>query len=388
MPLCRQLEDGSYPPVIPDARDDHHHTGLTDHLEGQTQTPTRHVSQQHCVYAADLKQVNAQDPAAYGGPRLARTVLDLAAADADAGVHLAERTRRLARVAAVDGRLHDRLLAAHLVARPPADGLDEQQWWEQAVVLVVRLVADEPAPETARLVDLVLGTCLPERAAQLEADVRTALGTPPPPALLEKMLPADAEQPDWEAKPLADWMRVGDWSPVLPARLLADWEPMLNAIRRLKPAGPSDPRTAPVLEPVRETTALDAEDLAEVAAARGPAVAAAALAAAEDAGADGYAMVLHRLVAADPAADPAAWTADVPAVLAALQLPELGAFYLAAAAVLADRPDALPDGALESPSPRYSMCAAASTPQLPLPAPRPPKTRRPQGPSLTRRCST
>ncbi|MGJ5797596.1 hypothetical protein ACSCB1_00065 [Streptomyces europaeiscabiei] len=53
-------------------------------------------------------------------------------------------------------------------------------------------------------------------------------------------------------------------------------------------------------------------------------------------------MVLRRLVAADPAA----WTADVPAVLAALQLPELGAFYLAEAAVLADRPGTSPDGAL------------------------------------------
>ncbi|WP_328508287.1 hypothetical protein OG981_53795 [Streptomyces mirabilis] len=117
---------------------------------------------------------------------------------------------------------------------------------------------------------------------------------------------------------------------------------MLAAVRRLQPAGPSAPRTAPVLEPVKATTVLDAEDLAEVAAARGPASAAAALAAAEDVGADGYAMVLHRLIAADPAA----WTADVPAVSAALQLPELGAFYLAAAAVLADRPGALPDGAL------------------------------------------
>ncbi|MFF0059628.1 hypothetical protein ACFYRI_35125 [Streptomyces microflavus] len=56
------------------------------------------------VYGADLDQVHAGDPAAYGGPRLARTVLDLAAADADAGVGLAERTRWLARVAAVDGR--------------------------------------------------------------------------------------------------------------------------------------------------------------------------------------------------------------------------------------------------------------------------------------------
>lgn len=46
--------------------------------------------------------------------------------------------------------------------------------------------------------------------------------------------------------------------------------------------------------------------------------------------------VLHRLVAADPAA----WTADVPAVLNALKASELGAFYLAAA-VHADRPGAL-----------------------------------------------
>ncbi|MGY5124336.1 hypothetical protein [Streptomyces nigrescens] len=292
------------------------------------------------VYGADLDQVNAQDPAAYGGPRLARTVLDLAAADADADVHLAERTRQLARVAAVDGRLHDRLLAAHLAARPPADcaapadGLDGQEWWDQAVVLAVRQVADEPAPETARLVDLVLGACPPERAAQLEADVRTALGTPPPPTLLKKVLPADAEQADARAEPLAGWLRVWDWSPVLPARLLVGWDPVLDAVGRLKPAGPPDPRTAPVLEPIKATTVLDAEDLAEVAAA--------ALAAAEDAGADGYAMVLHHLVAADPAA----WTADVPAVLAALRLPELGAFYLAAAAVLADRPGAFPDRAL------------------------------------------
>ncbi|MET8582215.1 hypothetical protein ABZX39_15190 [Streptomyces collinus] len=297
------------------------------------------------VWGTDLDQVNAQGPAAYGGPRPARTVLDLAVADADADVHLAERTRRLTRVAAVDGRLHDRLLAAHLAVRPPADcaasadGLDGQEWWDQALVLAVRLVADEPAPETARLVGLVLGACPPERAAQLEADVRTALGTPPPPVLLEEVLPADAEQADGKAEPLAGWLRVWDWSPVLPARLLAGWEPVLDAVRRLQPAGP---RTASVPKPIKATTVLDAEDLAEVAAARGPAAAAPALAAAEDAGADGYAMVLHRLVAADPAA----WTADVPAVLAALQLPELGAFYLAAAAVLADRPGALPDGAL------------------------------------------
>ncbi|MFF3639065.1 hypothetical protein [Streptomyces sp. NPDC002250] len=119
---------------------------------------------------------------------------------------------------------------------------------------------------------------------------------------------------------------------------------------------------------MKATTVLDAEDLAEVAAARGPAAAAAALAAAEDVGVDGYAMVLRRLGAADPVA----WTADMPAVLAALRLPELGAFYLAAAAVLADRPGALPDGALVAAvtavlDVRRHLDEAASSP-----APRPP----------------
>ncbi|MGW3600912.1 hypothetical protein [Streptomyces sp. NPDC005167] len=200
------------------------------------------------VYGTDLGQVNAQDPAAYGGPRLARTVLDLATADADACVALAERTRRLARLAAADSGLHDRLLAAHLAACPsarpvaPADGLAEQEWWTHASVLTVRLVADDPAPESARFVELVLATYPPERAAQLETDVRTALGTPPPAAMVAEALPDDAEQVDGRAEPLASWLRVWDWSPVLPARLLAGWEPALAAVRRLQPAGPSDPR--------------------------------------------------------------------------------------------------------------------------------------------------
>ncbi|WP_449479770.1 hypothetical protein [Streptomyces parvulus] len=51
--------------------------------------------------------------------------------------------------------------------------------------------------------------------------------------------------------------------------------------------------------------------------------------------------MLQRLVAADPAA----WTADVPAVLAALVLPGLGAFYLAAATAAARHPEAFPAGA-------------------------------------------
>ncbi|WP_062012244.1 hypothetical protein [Streptomyces hygroscopicus] len=268
------------------------------------------------VFGAGLDLAHAGDAAAYGGPRLARTVLDLGL-----------RTRAFSRLAAVDTRLHDRVAAVHLVARPPAQppaagGLDGQEWWERAVEFTAHLVAAGPA----RLVVLVFSGCPPEHAGQLQAQVRTALGTPPPSALLGESLPAGADQVDGTREPLASWLRVWDWSPVLPAGVLASWEPVLDAVRRRKPAGP---RTTHVPDPASASTALAAEDLEQTAAECGPAPAAAVLAEAEDAGSGGYAMVLHHLVATDPAA----WTSDVPAVLNALVLPEFGAFYLAAAAV-------------------------------------------------------
>ncbi len=71
------------------------------------------------VFRADLDQVHIGDIAAFGGPRLARAVLDVAAADADAGVGLAQRTRYVRRLAGLDARLHTRLIAAHLAHRPP-----------------------------------------------------------------------------------------------------------------------------------------------------------------------------------------------------------------------------------------------------------------------------
>ncbi|MFJ3279011.1 hypothetical protein [Streptomyces halstedii] len=295
------------------------------------------------VFHADLDRVRLGDTAAFGGPRLARAVLDVAAADADAGTGLAQRTRQFRRVAGLDARLHTRLMAAHLAHRPPAAGaLDGQEWWQEGLALVPQALAAGPDPEPARLVELLLAACPPEHKAQLESDVRTALGTPPPAALVEEVLPADADQADGRAEPLAGWLRVWDWSPVLTSTVLQGWEPFLQALRRLEPAGPSDPRAQAVLEPSKTTTALQAENLVELAAGQGPVATAARIAAAPDAGDDGYAMVLHRLVAADPAT----WTTDVPAVLAALKLPELAAFYLAAAAVHADHPGAFPSGAL------------------------------------------
>ncbi|MFI7089635.1 hypothetical protein ACIBUR_39375 [Streptomyces anulatus] len=295
------------------------------------------------VHAADLEQVRIGDTAAFGGPRLARAVLDVAAADADAGMDLDRRTAPFRRVAALDSRLHTRLMAAHLTHRPPtlAAG-DGPQWWKQALALVPRALAAGPDPEPARLLELALTGCPPEHAPQLEADIRNALGPPPPAARVEEVLPAGAARPDGRTEPLASWLRAWDWSPVLTPGLLRGWEPLLEALLRFEPAGPADPRDRTLPEPVRTTVSLPAGELAELAAARGPVAAAARIAGAPDTGADGYATVLHRLVAADPAT----WTRDVSAVLTALERPEPAAYYLAAAAAHADRPGALPAGEL------------------------------------------
>ncbi|GGN46155.1 hypothetical protein [Streptomyces fuscichromogenes] len=92
-----------------------------------------------------------------------------------------------------------------------AAGRAGQEWWEQAVAFVPGLVAAEPAPEAARLAALVFDACPPGRAAQLEAVVRTALGTPLPAALLAEVLPAGTERVDGTVEPLASWLPVWGW---------------------------------------------------------------------------------------------------------------------------------------------------------------------------------
>lgn len=134
------------------------------------------------VFGGDLTRVHASDSAAYGGPRPART-------------------RAFCRLAGVEARLHDRLMAASPPGHPhPAAGPspatagagDGNTWWEQAIALTPRLVAAGAAPEPARLASLVFGACPPERAGELGTRVRTAFGAPPPSAELESALPTGA----------------------------------------------------------------------------------------------------------------------------------------------------------------------------------------------------
>ncbi|MFE2046781.1 hypothetical protein ACFXAZ_38880 [Streptomyces sp. NPDC059477] len=229
------------------------------------------------------------------GPLLARAVLDLAAADAAAGLPPAVRLRAWPRIEQADAALHDRLLAAHLAAHPPpAAGVGAEaaagEWWDRAAGATVRLLAGRPSPEGARLAALVLDTCPPGRAAGLQERVRTALGPAPSAAAVDELLPTPPDQldqgeqddrPGEAVEPLASWLRVWAWSPVLPAPLLDGFGPLLAALRR---ARPPDPRAAVRPQPLRHT-AIALEDLRELAAAAGPLAAAGTLAGAPDAGA-------------------------------------------------------------------------------------------------------
>ncbi|OKI37834.1 hypothetical protein A6A29_40490 [Streptomyces sp. TSRI0281] len=114
------------------------------------------------AYRTDLHTFRVGEPVAFTGPMLARNVLDLAAADAAAGIGLGERTKACQRIAGADARLHGRLLASHLSGCAPRDaggvlcGPGEDAWWDEACALVPRLLADSPDPGTARFTELVL----------------------------------------------------------------------------------------------------------------------------------------------------------------------------------------------------------------------------------------
>lgn len=102
----------------------------------------------------------------------------------------------------------------------------------------------------------MLTTCPPERAEGLQQRVRETLGPAPAAAEVERALPDGAERVDGTAEPLASWLRMWDWSPVLPAPLLDVFGPLLAALGRLRPAGPPDPRAAELPVPLKRTVAL------------------------------------------------------------------------------------------------------------------------------------
>ncbi|MGW2477714.1 hypothetical protein [Streptomyces sp. NPDC001665] len=85
---------------------------------------------------------------------------------------------------------------------------------------------------------------------------------------------------------------------MLTAPLLDGFGLLPAAVRRLCAGGQHDLRATEPLVPLKRNVALSEDELLKLAAAAGPLEAAAVLAA----GADVYAIVLHRPVEADPAA--------------------------------------------------------------------------------------
>jgi hypothetical protein len=77
--------------------------------------------------------------------------------------------------------------------------------------------------------------------------------------------------------PLASWLRVWDWFPVLTAPLLEGFGPLLAVVRHLRPTGPPDPRAAEHPVPLKRTITLTEQELLELAATAGPLEAAAVL---------------------------------------------------------------------------------------------------------------
>ncbi|WP_326585450.1 hypothetical protein OG889_45145 [Streptomyces sp. NBC_00481] len=313
------------------------------------------------VFHRDLDQVALEHPEAFFGPLLARAVLDLAAADAHAGVPLGERTEALVRqVGKTDERLRDRLLAAHLQQLPPdttrPNTPDAEAWWAQATRLLPALLAHRPTPEGARLLAYLNSNCPPQTAPHLTAQMTDAFGAPPGPEKLAGYDPASADRP-----PRA-WLRVWDWSPVLPEAVLTLWQPVLTLLRRAKPSGPADPRTAGPFVQITDAPrpVVDETQAAAIAAEHGPAAAAAALATAPDAGDPRYLMVLRTLIEDDRAA----WTTQPAEITARLALPALRAFYLSIAADQTRHRDAFPAGALAE----AVMAALADTTTTDAPA--------------------
>ncbi|MFE1907395.1 hypothetical protein ACFW96_27530 [Streptomyces gardneri] len=305
---------------------------------------TDEASRHAVVFHRDLSEVSLERPEAFLGPVVARAVLDLAAADAHAGVALAERTAAMAGkpLQQADPRLCDRLLATHLEetgpdALNPDPTTERTRWWETARPLVAALMAHRPTPEGARLTDRVSRLCPPDEAEALHTDVAHALGTPP---TTEELAAHDLAS----TRPPRTWLQAWDWSPVLPKPVTDPWEPTLTLLRTRVPQGPADPRAAEPFLTIDnpEPPAVTADHVRTLTLTQGPVQAATALSTAPDAPDSRYLRVLRTAIDSDPIA----WTTAPADIAAALARPELRAYYLAIAADHTRTTDAFPGQAL------------------------------------------
>ncbi|KOV00668.1 hypothetical protein ADK91_25265 [Streptomyces sp. XY511] len=281
--------------------------------------------------ADDLRQVVAADD--FGSPSASRIAvrarLDFARTEFQHGVPLAERIDRWQSLPG-PSRWADRVLAAHLLESRPQQRDDyeaSQNWLEAARGLLARLGdVKMVGADTVDLVSAILDHCPPDTRPELEQELTAALGPAPTGAALDAGRTALA---DWSVPAPEGWAVVWSLSPVLPAPVLAPWQPAVDAVASMAGPAPAKPLPRFQIVPYLDTLTAAAQELAAVATSQGVPVAAAHLLQRQQAGSlspDYSRIVLGRLVATDPAG----WAADIPTVTAALADHALQQTYLAA----------------------------------------------------------
>ncbi|WP_327311930.1 hypothetical protein [Streptomyces sp. NBC_01235] len=275
----------------------------------------------------DLRSVGATHPGDSLVRLIARACLDFARYEAGYGLALGVRTRQWSSGLPA-GPVLDRLVAVHLLEVPP--GNESDVWWEAALGVISRIGAMRRT--TADLADFlraVNSACSEARSPQMEAALANGLGAPPDAAGLEAGLQALKDR-----KPLPTvrtWFMVWSLSPILPASVLALWQPVLDLFAERFGTPPERP--APRWEVV-SVERVPEDGFAELSAAAGSdgAVAAARmLAAAAEPGdtsreRDDEEVLLSTLVSEAPET----WMADPEQVSAELVDLHLQAAYFAA----------------------------------------------------------
>lgn len=224
----------------------------------------------------DLRSVGATHPGDSLLGLIARACLDFARYEAEGGASLGVRTGQWSS-ALPAGPLLDRLVAVHLLEVPP--GNESDVWWEAVLGVMARLGAMRRT--TADLSDFLRAAnaaCSEERFPQMEAALANGLGVPPDAAGLQAGL-----QSLHNHKPLPTvrtWFMVWSLSPILPASVLALWQPVLDLFGERFGTPPQRP--APRWEVV-SVERLPEDGFTELSAAAGAdgAVAAARMLAAE-----------------------------------------------------------------------------------------------------------
>ncbi|MEU7028988.1 hypothetical protein AB0A60_20140 [Streptomyces sp. NPDC046275] len=305
---------------------------------------TSDVEQSHLDWADDLRQVVSADDFGPSATRIAvRARLDFARTEFQHGATLAERTDGWHSLPG-PSRWTDRVLAAHLMETLPPqhdDSEASQSWFGAARGLLARLGDVEMVgADTFDLVATALDRCPPDALPELAEEITAALGPAPTGAALDAGRNALADS----AVPApAGWSVVWSLSPVLPASVLAPWRPVVDAVTSLIGPAPARPEPRFRFVPYLDTLTVVGQELSAMATSHGAPAAATLLLRRQQAGSlspDYTRIVLRNVVATDPAL----WTADVPAVTAALAGPALQHTYLASLRTLLNAdPCPLPD---------------------------------------------